>query len=347
MRKMAMRKMAMTEILEGPEGIVAAVARLGLGEPIAFPTETVYGLGADALDVDAVERIFVLKGRPASNPLIVHVSGPEMAEDLVDEWTTDAQKLADAFWPGALTLVLRKSEIVPDIVTAGGDTVAVRCPSHPIALGLIESLGKPIVGPSANPSGSISPTTADHVARGFEGEDVLILEGGSCRAGIESTVLDLTGDEPTILRPGVVTHTQIARVLGRDVGFAGQNDGVARSPGMIGAHYQPSKPAYLKETSEIEGADSGVYLIAWSIESAETIDSWGGFSHLPPDAAGYARGLYNAMHEADDSDASAIWIEQPPESDDTKKDFPIWHAVMERLSRACHPPKCPPNLPPK
>lgn len=325
----------MTEIMEGPEGIVAAVARLGLGEPIAFPTETVYGLGADALDVDAVERIFALKGRPASNPLIVHVSGAEMAEDLVDEWTEEAQVLAEAFWPGSLTLVLKKSELAPDVVTAGGETVAVRCPAHPIALGLIESLGKPIVGPSANPSGSISPTTADHVARGFAGQDVLILEGGSCRAGIESTVLDLSGDEPTILRPGVVTHTQIARVLGREVGIAGQitgqgDGGVARSPGVIGAHYQPSKPTLLKDTSEIGGADSDVYLIAWSIGSC---DSSGGFTRLPPDAAGYAHGLYKAMHEADDSDASAIWIERPPESDDTH----LWHAIMERITRACLP----------
>lgn len=325
----------MTDILEGPEAIVAAVARLGLGEPIAFPTETVYGLGADALDVDAVERIFALKGRPASNPLIVHVSGWEMAEDLVDVWTDDAQKLADAFWPGSLTLVLTKSNIVPDIVTAGGSTVAVRCPAHPIALGLIESLGKPIVGPSANPSGSISPTTADHVARGFSGKDVLIIDGGSCRAGIESTVVDLTGDEPRILRGGVVSHRQIGRVLGCEVSICSTSQaGIARSPGLLGAHYQPSKPTLLKETSDIASVDNTTYLIAWSVDSVE---STAGFSQLPPDAAGYARGLYNAMHEADASPASDIWIERPPESDDTQTDSTTWHAVMERLNRACTP----------
>jgi L-threonylcarbamoyladenylate synthase len=329
----------MTEILEGPEAIVAAVARLGLGEPIAFPTETVYGLGADALDADAVERIFKLKGRPANNPLIVHVSGWEMAEELVKEWTDDAQKLAKAFWPGSLTLVLEKSERVPDIVTAGGSTVAIRCPAHPIALGLIESLGKPIVGPSANPSGFISPTTADHVARGFDGQDVLILDGGACRAGIESTVVDLTSDEPSILRAGVVSHAQIGKVLGRKVvirNVAGDRsgEGAARSPGLLGAHYQPSKPTRLCATSEINLADQSVYLIAWSVKSAETVDSLGGFSHLPPDAAGYARGLYNAMHDGDASETSEIWIESPPESDDTH----LWHAIMERLNRAC-PPK--------
>ncbi|MBL4808561.1 MAG: threonylcarbamoyl-AMP synthase, partial [Phycisphaerales bacterium] len=225
----------MTEILEGPEAIVAAVARLGLGEPIAFPTETVYGLGADAIDTDAVERIFALKGRPANNPLIVHVSDAEMADDLVESWTDQAQQLAEAFWPGSLTLVLAKSESVPDIVTAGGTTVAIRCPAHPVALALIESLGKPIVGPSANPSGWISPTTADHVARGFKGQDLLIIDGGACRAGIESTVLDLTTQEPTILRLGVISHTQITKVLGRPVHIStGADSGAARSPGMLG-----------------------------------------------------------------------------------------------------------------
>jgi len=327
----------MTEILEGPEAIVAAVARLGLGEPIAFPTETVYGLGADALDADAVERIFALKGRPANNPLIVHVSGWEMAEDLVDEWTDDAQKLADAFWPGPLTLVLNKSDCIPDIVTAGGSTVALRCPAHPIALGLIESLGKPIVGPSANPSGSISPTTADHVARGFSGKDVLIIDGGSCRAGIESTVVDLTCPIPMILRAGVVSRWQIGRVLGCEVGILeSHDDAVARSPGLLGAHYQPSKPTLLKETSEIGQASQRESLIAWSIESTDKLDR---IIHLPPDAAGYARGLYNAMHQADASQASEIWIERPPKTDDTDHDSSIWDAVMERLNRACAPRK--------
>lgn len=328
----------MTEILEGPEAIVAAIARLGLGQPIAFPTETVYGLGADALDHDAVERIFTLKGRPASNPLIVHVSGCEMVDDLVEEWTSDAQKLADAFWPGSLTLVLNKSEMVPDIVTAGGPTVAIRCPAHPMALGLIEAYGKPIVGPSANPSGWISPTTADHVARGFEGQDVLILDGGACRAGIESTVVDLTGDAPVVLRPGVISTDQISRALGVDVQIKqDQDEHIARSPGTTGAHYQPSKPTVLKDSTELASAGPDIYVIAWSVAAFDETRS----STLPKDAAGYARGLYNAMHEADASNASEIWIERPPKTDDENgtvpNEAPIWHAVMERLNRACHP----------
>ncbi len=325
----------MTEILEGPEAIVAAVAHLGLGEPIAFPTETVYGLGADALDTDAVERIFTLKGRPSNNPLIVHVSGPEMAQDLVDQWTDQAQKLADTFWPGALTLVLHKSDLVPDVVTAKGSTVAIRCPEHPIALALIESLGKPIVGPSANPSGWISPTTADHVARGFHDKDLLIIDGGPCRAGIESTVLDLTNNKPTILRQGIISHTRIEQALERPVAIAKThpNEHTARSPGLLGPHYQPNKPTQMVNTNKIAKANQDVHLIAWSIQSAQ---STGGFEQLPKDSKGYAQGLYNALHNAEQSSTSQIWIERPPELDDTQESAHIWHAVMERLKRACH-----------
>jgi L-threonylcarbamoyladenylate synthase len=321
----------MTEILEGPEAIVAAVARLGLGEPIAFPTETVYGLGADAFDEDAVARIFALKGRPSTNPLIVHVSGAEMADELVEEWTPEAQLLTDMFWPGALTLVLNKSDRVPDIVTAGGPTVAVRCPEHPLALGLIEAYGKPIVGPSANPSGRISPTTAEHVEIGFEGQDLLILDGGSCRAGIESTVVDLTTDEPRVLRPGVITVAQIARVLGKTVQIGPQELGVTKSPGVLGAHYQPSKPTSLRSSDEVAQSGADTFVIAWSIED---LDSSKPGRSLPKDPLGYARGLYNAMHDADLSSASQIWIERPPRSDDDQ-DAQIWHAIIERLTRAC------------
>ena len=320
----------MTEILEGPEAIVAAIARLGIGEPIAFPTETVYGLGADALDEDAVGRVFSLKGRPSTNPLIVHVSDTEMADELVQDWTSDAQKLSDAFWPGALTIVLKKSDRVPDVVTAGGSTVAIRCPAHPLALGLIEAYGKPIVGPSANPSGWISPTTAEHVARGFGDADLLILDGGSCRAGIESTVVDLSSDEPRILRLGVISKMQIERVLDRAVAIGPENKGedeAVRSPGVLGAHYQPRTPTRLKSREEVESAGNGVFVIVWSLDVCTGCV-------LPSDAQGYARGLYNAMHEGDLSGASEIWIERPPESDDGE-DAQIWHAVLERLTRAC------------
>jgi len=337
----------MTEILEGPEAIVDALARLGLGEVVAFPTETVYGLGADALDEDAVGRVFALKGRPSENPLIVHVSGPEMAHDLVEEWTDEAQALADAFWPGSLTLVLKRSELVPDIVTAGGETVAIRCPAHPIALGLIESLGKPLVGPSANPSGWISPTTSEHVDRGFPGAELLIIEGGPCRAGIESTVLDLSGDVPTILRPGVISHTQMGRVLGVEVGSTGIGSGgtgtdagsgtPVASPGMLGAHYQPKTPTALVASGALSGAGSGTFVIAWSVDDAGFQGSLRGLRVMPRDPGGYAAALYDAMHQADASGADAIWIETPTDLvDETDSGSgPLWDAILERLHRAC------------
>lgn len=343
----------MTEILEGPEAIVAALANLGLGEPVAFPTETVYGLGADALDEDAVARVFAMKGRPAENPLIVHVSDAEMAHELVEHWTADAQLLADAFWPGSLTLVLNKSDRVPSIVTAGGDTLAVRCPAHPIALGLIETIGKPLVGPSANPSGWISPTTSEHVALGFKDHDLLIIEGGSCRAGIESTVVDLTSDQPTILRTGVISHTQIAAVLGKPVTIVTQSlqdeqstkeesdKSEVRSPGMLGAHYQPKTATQLVDSRTALTAHTGVFLIGIGDPTPEFV---GQFRQMPTDAADYAREIYAAMHEGDSSSATEIWIENPSKNADVMKradetvtlaEAPIWAAVLERLHRAC------------
>lgn len=334
---------AMTEILEGPEAIVAALANLGLGEPVAFPTETVYGLGADALDEDAVARVFAMKGRPAQNPLIVHVSDAQMAHELVETWSEDAQTLADDFWPGSLTLVLKKSDRVPSIVTAGGDTVAVRCPAHPIALGLIETLGKPLVGPSANPSGWISPTTSEHVALGFPDHDLLIIEGGSCRAGIESTVVDLTSDEPRILRAGVISHIEIAKALGKPVRIESNDDhdpdadtAHIRSPGVLGAHYQPKTPTKLVDSQTAQSAQSDVFLIAITEPSP---DFKGRSRQMPADAAGYAREIYAAMHEGDSSGASEIWIERIPRiAEDgtvTTSDAPLWAAVLERLRRAC------------
>lgn len=343
----------MTEIIEGPEAIVAALANLGLGEPVAFPTETVYGLGADALDEDAVARVFAMKGRPPENPLIVHVSDAEMAHELVEDWTAEAQLLADAFWPGSLTLVLKKSDRVPSIVTAGGDTVAVRSPAHPIALGLIETIGKPLVGPSANPSGWISPTTSEHVALGFKDHDLLIIEGGSCRAGIESTVVDLTTDQPTILRTGVISHTQIAAVLGKEVTIASHTglveesidanntNGQIRSPGVLGAHYQPKTVTKLVDSVSELAAHSGVFLIGIRSPGSEFA---GNFRQMPADASDYAREIYAAMHEGDSSSASEIWIENPSKNADatepadetvTLADASIWAAVMERLRRAC------------
>ena len=324
----------MAEIVAGPEGIALGVRFLGAGALVAFPTETVYGLGADALNPDAIARVFALKGRPSNNPLIVHVSDESMARRVVRQWPQPASMLAKAFWPGPLTLVLPKAPDVPDSVTAGGDTVAVRCPEHPVALALIESFGNPIVGPSANPSGYISPTTPEHVRDAFASDDLLVLDGGHCRAGIESTVLDLTGDTPTVLRLGVIGAHRIAEVLGCDVAVHTSKTPTqhTRSPGLIGAHYQPRTTTQLVEREALADAPSSAVLIAWSIESHP---SGGELIVMPTGLAQYAQAIYRALHEGDLARGSQIWVESPPTARDDDERA-IAEALAERLSRATH-----------
>jgi len=318
----------MAEIIEGPEAIARGVAALRDGSLVAFPTETVYGLGADALNESAVARVFEAKNRPGSNPLIVHVSGAEMARTLTHEWTDDANQLA-ALWPGALTLVLPKSDAVPDAVTAGGPTVALRCPAHPIALALIEAFGGPIVGPSANLSGRVSPTRPEHAAAAFEHEDLVIIDGGACRSGIESTVVDLTTDPARVLRPGSIGIDQLARTLGRPVEPAApdHDDSGARSPGRVGAHYRPSTALRVVETGELAGAGGRVAAVHWSGNPPQGA---GGAIRLDAEIGGYACGLYAALHDADALGLDEIWIETPPGA----ANDPIRVAVMERLGRA-------------
>ncbi len=324
----------MAEIVAGPEGIALGVRLLSAGGLVAFPTETVYGLGADALNPDAVARVFTLKGRPNTNPLIVHVSDDAMARRVTRDWPEAAATLAEQFWPGPLTLVLPRAPGVPDAVTAGGDTLAVRCPEHPVALALIEALGSPIVGPSANPSGYSSPTTPEHVRDAFDGEDLLVIDGGHCRAGIESTVLDLTSETPTVLRPGVLGAHRIARALDREVrtreqGVAGDT---ARSPGLIGAHYQPRTPTRVVPRDKLGGAPSAAVLITWSIQ---THPSGGELIAISGRLAEFAQAIYRALHEGDRARGSQIWVEEPPEpSDDDER--AIRQALLERLARATH-----------
>lgn len=330
--------MGPARILAGPEAIAAGVRELTAGGAVAFPTETVYGLGANAFDADAVGRVFSLKGRPASNPLIVHVSGAEMARRVVAEWTPDAERLAQAFWPGPLTMVLPKAPGLPSLVTAGGPTVGVRCPDHPVALALIEASGLALVGPSANPSGRLSPTTADHVADGFPDTDLLVIDGGACRAGIESTVVDLTQDPPRVLRPGVIGADALGGVLGRLVlgpdtggtGGGGQGSGPVASPGLLGAHYQPRTPVRLVD--DAGGADlrADEVLVAWSVGSHP---AGGALVGIPGRAGAYAAALYARLHEADRLRAFGIVVECPSEADNAAE-AAVRDAVMERLRRA-------------
>lgn len=212
---------------------------LRAGELVAFPTETVYGLGANALDASACAKIFAAKGRPQDNPLIVHVSGLSMANSCVNKWTSSAELCVKNFWPGPLTLILPKTSLIPDIVTAGLDNVAVRMPSHPVALRLIEEAGIPIAAPSANLSGKPSPTRGGHVWRDMKGKIPLILDAGACEVGLESTVLDVSGEVPTILRPGGITREQLEAVLGNVYTDSCSENQAPRAPGMKYRHYAP------------------------------------------------------------------------------------------------------------
>lgn len=324
----------------GPEEIATAIQRLRAGRLVAFPTETVYGLGASAFDADAVARVFELKGRPANNPLIVHVSGLDMARQCVADWPDRADVLAREFWPGPLSIVLPKSGRIPPNVTAGGPNVAVRCPDHPLTLALLEALGVPLVGPSANLSGAVSPTTAEHVRESFSEEEVYILDGGPCIGGIESSVISLAGPAPVELRPGLITPEQIEAVIGvrparlvRD----GSPSSAAPlpSPGLLARHYAPRTPAVLVDAPGLAQAIARAAGPA-VILTHEPIAVGGPHrvERLPTDARAYASEMYAALRRADASGAALIIIRRPPEGG---RDGEIWAAILDRLSRAAAP----------
>lgn len=336
----------------------AAIERIRAGGLVAFPTETVYGLGADALNEAAVRRVFEAKGRPANNPLIVHVSGPEMARPLVRKggWTSQADILARAFWPGPLTLVLDKSDGVPDAVTAGGTSVALRCPDHPLTLALLFRLQRPLVGPSANRSGHVSPTTAAHVRAEFAENEVMILDGGQAagRVGIESTVLSLTGPEgrPRVLRPGMIAPDEIAGALGIrvedvEVGAAHAATGSPlESPGMLARHYAPRTPARLLTAQELAGAlaprpdapPAPLAVLVLTLDP-EIVAGAARLFRMPRDPEAYAAALYPTLHGADEAGVKEILIEDPSPlaAASNPHDRALWEAVLDRLRRASSP----------
>ncbi|HKE21919.1 MAG TPA: L-threonylcarbamoyladenylate synthase [Bryobacteraceae bacterium] len=279
------------------------------GRLVAFPTETVYGLGANALDVSAVERIFAAKRRPHTSPLIVHVDSIEMAREVAAEWPDTADVLARRYWPGPLTLVLRKRDIIPDVVTAGLKTVGVRVPAHPMALELICAAGVPIAAPSANRFTELSPTAAAHV--GTELADY-VLDGGPAKVGIESTVLSLV-DQPLLLRPGVIPLPEIEKLIGRVRVATTPDTGAHASPGMHARHYRPRTPLYLLSAGEPPPQGHGKRLRIGR--------------EMPADPLAYAAALYETLHRLDTQGFDWIAVERPPETAE-------WAGVLDRLRRA-------------
>ena len=301
-----------------------AAELLRAGRLVAFPTETVYGLGANALDEAAVQRIFDAKGRPLSSPLIVHVSSQAMLEPVVAEWPENARRLARKFWPGPLTLVLPKQPTVPDVATAGLATVGVRMPAHPVALALIHECGLPLAAPSANRFTQLSPTTADHVRQSLGDRVDMILDGGPCTVGIESTVLSLATTPPTLLRPGGIPRAKIEDVIGPVQLLAKPSDGPHASPGLQAKHYSPRTPLFLSRNGEVpEGR--GAYLQVRRNPQSRDVE----IVLMPDDPSGYASALYRTLHELDERHFDWIAVEQPPST-------PEWEAVLDRLRRAAH-----------
>jgi L-threonylcarbamoyladenylate synthase len=322
-----------------------AAAVLKAGGLVSFPTETVYGLGADALRADAVGRIFAAKGRPAENPLIVHVAGVADIEGVAAEWPAVAAKLAARFWPGPLTLVVRKHRSVPEIVTGGGPTVAIRVPAHPVAQALIRAAGTPIAAPSANASTHLSATRAEHVLRGLDGRIELLLDGGPTVGGLESTVLDVTVNPPRLLRPGLITPAEIEAAIGKidaaeaagslEIGRDADPAAPLRSPGMMARHYAPRVPLECVapgDRERIERLCREHRRLGWLKLGAEEIDdACGVFAiEMPREPAAYAAQLYAALHALEAANVERIIATLPPEGD-------AWLAIRDRLSRASVP----------
>jgi L-threonylcarbamoyladenylate synthase len=306
---------------------IARAARiLRRGGLVAFPTETVYGLGADASSASAMAKLYAVKRRPADHPVIVHFASADAAFGWAHEVPESARKLAKAFWPGPLTLVLKRSQKAQDFVTGGQDTVGLRLPSHPVARELLQLFGRGVAAPSANRFGRVSPTTAAHV-RADLGSDVdLVLEGGPTEVGIESTIVDLSGAAPVLLRPGRISKQELEQALGSSL----LDKGIAspRHSGGLERHYAPHTPARLVPSydldKEIARLEEKVAVLAFS-RPDERVDYW---LRMPRDPHAYARKLYAALRELDTAGCDEILIEAPPEA-------PEWAAVGDRLKRAC------------
>jgi L-threonylcarbamoyladenylate synthase len=303
-----------------------------------LPTETVYGLAANALDEQAVRRIYEVKGRPPENPIIVHVASLEMAQRCVSGWSAIAGKLAVAFWPGPLTLVLPRSKEIPSIVTAGGGTVGVRWPSHPFIQAVIQACGFPLAAPSANRSNELSPTNARHVQKSLGKKVPLIIDGGQSQVGIESSVLDLVSWPPRLLRPGMIHAESLLAVLGEgSLETPPGSSQILRSPGLLPRHYSPrAKLVVLAWSDETELASHAsrfniarekIHVVAHT--QIPLREKFGRVSVIPHDPEAYARALYAELHQCDEGGAELILVEAVPHGAE-------WGGIADRLGRASH-----------
>ncbi len=322
-----------------PRAFQTAVRRaaelLRAGEVVALPTETVYGLAANAMNAAAVEHIFEIKGRPAHNPIIVHVASVEMARQCVARWPAIAGKLARAFWPGPLTLVLPRAKEIPEVVTAGGPTVGVRWPNHPFIQAVLCECGFPLAAPSANLSNQISPTTAAHVRKHLGGKIPLIVDGGRSQVGIESAVLDLSVSPPRLLRPGMIHEPALLVITGELASGSGDSQGLLKSPGQLRKHYAPKAKLVLwswhdeaalnAQISRLKVRSCKIHVIAHTrIPSGSRFSA---VSVIPHDVAGFARAIYAELHQCDEAGADLIVVEALPETAE-------WRALADRLRRA-------------
>jgi L-threonylcarbamoyladenylate synthase len=325
------------------EALHEAAQSLANGNLVAFPTETVYGLGADGLNPSAVEKIFHAKGRPADHPVILHVADIDHARGLASHWPQAAQDLAQEFWPGPLTLILKRASHVSDVVTGGQDTVGIRIPSHPVALALLREFSRVgsgvIAAPSANRFGGVSPTRARDVLQSLGdrlGAHDRILDGGACDVGVESTIVDLSGNAPQILRPGGVSREAIERVLGTaSLIHSKVRSDTPRVSGSLESHYAPRAKAVLLELRALVQAGNahlsqapGEKVVALCIHEPQGLDERISIQRMPASAKAYASVLYATLNDLDEQGADLVLIEQPEQSLQ-------WEAVLDRLQRAC------------
>jgi L-threonylcarbamoyladenylate synthase len=307
----------MTEPMVSQDDILKAAQILRSGGLVVFPTETVYGLGANALDPVAVRKIFELKGRPSNSPLIVHVSSIAQARALATEWLPEAERLAQRYWPGPLTLVIPKKSFIPDEVTAGLQTVGVRIPRHPVALALLREAGIPIAAPSANRFAKLSPTTAQHVQEAFGDDTPFLLDGGPCEVGLESTVIAVSKEGLEVLRPGMALVEEASASTGN------ATEESHRAPGQHKKHYSPRTRVILVNRGHLPQSGNGAYLwLAYNASAAKKL-------RMPGNPAEYAALLYKTLHELDRDSYDWIAVEIPPETQE-------WGAIRDRLLRASY-----------